>query len=385
MTAKLSGLNHLIEDARAGSQEARSALLRDLIETYMEQPNALTRNIREEFGEILAALYGLATDATQREIAEKLIPSPAAPPALLIAFAHCKPHIAAPALRAAMGFTDAMLVDVIKQGEEFRLSAIAQRKQISEGVSDALIARANTASLVMLAKNQGATISTASMGRMIALARRCPELQKPLIARFDLSPYLLIRMFFFISPELRKEILCRAEAIEPALVREAMDAIREALMAPSEEDSAEMEEARRLVAEKAIDSGVNESFLSDLLKAGESASVVCAFAWITGVDARAVKTMFKDASLESLVVACRGSSLSKETFSALVKSMAKSHQGGDVRTPVMLDLYERISPDIAEKLMRFWRLRARAAADAAKIASLLQGVEGLSADRVNAG
>lgn len=384
MAANLSGLIQHIENARAGSEKARSALLRDLLEIYLAQPNALTPKTREEFGGVLAALYARADHATQREIAERLIPSPAAPAALLAALAQSGPHIAAPVLRAAVGFADHTLIELIKQGDDLCLSAIAQRRQLSAPVSEALIARNEAASLVMLAKNQGAALSQNAMSRIVAAAKRRPELQKPLIARFDLPPHLLIRMFFFISADLRKEILARAEAIEPTLVHDAMDAIRDAILMPSEEDSAEISDARRVVEERAAGANVDEAFLTELLQARENASVVYAFAWIAGVDVRAVKTMFKDASLESLVVASRASGLGRKTFSLLAKAMVKPQQG-DVRAPVMLDLYEKISPEIAEKLMRFWRLRARASADAAKIASLLQGVEGLAVERRAAG
>ncbi len=391
MAAKLSQLTKLVERVRDGSDDARAALLRDLLELYLAQPNALTPATREEFGAIMAALASQTNEAARREIASMLIASPAAPHALLTALARAESNIAAPVLRQAVGFTDAALIELVKNVDELRLSAIAQRKQVSEPVTDALSAHGETATLIMLVKNQGAAFSPAAMQRVVAAARRKPELQQPLTARFDLPPHLLIRMFFFIAADLRKEILGRAELIDPALVRDAIDSTREALVIGSEQDSAEVSEAQRLVEEKAAAGEINEAFLNDLITAREQASITYAFAWLAGVDARAVRTMFKDASLESLAVACRASRLTRDAFAGLAGAMVKSPQAGQApmagkaRAPIMLDLYEKISPEIAEKLMRFWRLRARAAADAAKIASLLQGVEGLSVETRKAG
>ncbi|WP_425411051.1 DUF2336 domain-containing protein [Hyphococcus sp.] len=379
MTAKLSGLVQLIENVRSGSAAARASLLRDLLDIYLAQPQALTPKTREEFGAILAALYAQADDATQREIAERLIPSPAAPGALLAALAASGLHIAAPSLRAGAAFTDRALIEVIKTGGEERRCAIAQRKQISEDVAEALAVHGETPALVMLVRNQAAAITPGAMSRLVAAARRKTELQKPLTERFDLPPHLLIRMFFFIAAPLRREILARAEAIDPSLVRDAMDAIRDALLTPGDEDSAEVSDARRVVEERAAQAQIDQTFLMALIEARENASILFALAYITGVDTRAVKTMFKDATLEALAVACRASALSRETFAALAASLSSAPHNGNARAPVMLDMYEKISPEIAEKLMRFWRLRARAAADAAKIASLLHGVEGVSA------
>ena len=384
MTAGLSQLNQFVERARDSSGPARAALLRDLAALYLAQPNALSEKARRGFDAVMATLCAQADAATRREIAEKIFDTPSPPKQLLRALARSEISIAAPLLRGGLAFTDEELIQLVREGDEDRLCAIAQRKRISEPLADVLAARGNAKTLATLIGNQGAAFSTGALHTLVNAARKRPELQKPLTTRYDLPPHLLIRMFFFVAPDLRKEILARADMIELALVRDAMDATRDALLVPAQEDGVEAHEARCVIQEKAAHDAVDEAFLKELIAARERPAILLAFAYITGVDFRAAQIMFKDVSLESLVVACRASKLSRDMFAALARLVVKTPES-NARTPMMLDLYEKISPEVAERLMRFWRLRARAAADAAKIASLLRGVEGLSAEKSAAG
>jgi uncharacterized protein (DUF2336 family) len=378
MTAGLSQLSQFVERARDCSVPARAALLRDLADLYLTQPNALSEKARRGFDAVMATLCSQADAQTRREVAEKILVTPSPPKQLLLTLARAEISIAAPLLRDGLAFSDQDLVAMVAEGDPDRLAAIAGRKRISEPLADALAARGDAKTQAVLVKNQGAALSAVTTHTLVNAARKRPELQKPLTTRYDLPPNVLIRMFFFVAPDLRKEILARAGMIEPALVRDAMDATRDSLLIPAQIDGAEAHEARSVIQERAARDAIDEAFLKELLAARERPAILLAFAYITGVDFRAAQMIFKDASLESLAVACRASKLSREMFEALAPLAGKT-SANDMRAPVMLDLYEKISPEIAERLMRFWRLHARAAADSAKIASLLRGVEGLSA------
>ncbi|WDI32207.1 DUF2336 domain-containing protein [Hyphococcus flavus] len=371
-------LNQLVEFAKDRSESGRSKLFRTLASLYLTQPNALSEQARRTFDQLLASLCLQADFGARRDVAAKVLETPAPPKELLLALAHSELEIAAPILRSPLNLTDRDLVQFIDEGEPSRLTAIAARKKLSEPVVNKLVATGHDAVYLAIARNQDVTLSAGAMLALVNKARQQVTLQEPLLARYDLPPYLLIRMFFFIAGDLRKELLARADMIEPALVRDAMDSTRDGLLAPSQEDSAELSEARHVVADKADQGRVDDAFLGALIEAREHKAVLIAFAYITGVDFRSAKIIFKDSSYESLVIACRASKISRDMFAALAQHVPEAQTASGARGPAMLNLYEKISPEIAERLMRFWRLRARASADAAKIASLLRDVEGLS-------
>ena len=143
MTAGLSQLNQFVERARDSSGPARAALLRDLAALYLAQPNALSEKARRGFDAVMATLCAQADAATRREIAEKIFDTPSPPKQLLRALARSEISIAAPLLRGGLAFTDEELIQLVREGDEDRLCAIAQRKRISEPLADVLAARGN--------------------------------------------------------------------------------------------------------------------------------------------------------------------------------------------------------------------------------------------------
>ncbi len=384
-----SQLKQFIERARDGSSGARAALLRDLADLYLAQPNALSDKARTGFDAVMAQLCSQADPATRRAVAARIMDAPAAPKQLMVQLVRSEIDIAAPLLRHALTLSDDELIAVIDEAEPERLAAIAARKRLSARLVDRLIASGDDGAMAALVGNHGAALSPGAMRRLLAAARRDPALQRPLTLRYDLPANLLIRMFFFISPALRQDLLARAGMIDQALVCEAIDSTREALLSPAADDGGEQAEARAVLMEKAASGRIDEALLIALLNAGEAAMAELAFAYIAGIDAEDARAIFKDASLETLAVACRASSLSRDMFAALARNITGASGGrlpsDNPRAPLMLDLYERISPEIAERLMRFWRMRARAGQDAAKVASLLKGADNASTPRPHAG
>ena len=68
----------------------------------------------------------------------------------------------------------------------------------------------------------------------------------------------------------------------------------------------------------------------------------------------------KDRSWESLAIACRAADLERPTFAKIVFGMQKSEKEQNKALRI-LDLYTKIPQEAAERVMRFWRVRAQAA------------------------
>ena len=68
----------------------------------------------------------------------------------------------------------------------------------------------------------------------------------------------------------------------------------------------------------------------------------------------------KDRSWESLAISCRAAGLERSTFAKIVFGLQKSPEEQNKALRI-LDLYLKIPQEAAERVMRFWRVRAQSA------------------------
>lgn len=365
MSAGSSRLKQLIEVAREGSSDKRRDLLRDITDVFMTQPDRYTSTELQHFDVIMSRVTEQVETALRREIAEKLADVPTAPRGLIKQLAGDEISVAEPVLKRSKALTEDDLVRIIRQRGKEHMKAITQRREVPEAVTDELVERGDEEVLSSLAENQGARFRPQAMEKMVAHSRTMKSLQKPMMERFDLPPQLLTKMYFFVSSALKKEILKRSDLLDPALIDEAVNSNRKKILTEAVRDAkTEVAEAQKFIQSKVTANGVNESLLKELIEMRRATEFLFAFSHHVGVDTSTAQSILKDRSWESLAIACRAANLERPTFAKIVFGMQKSadEQSKALR---ILDLYLKIPQEAAERVMRFWRVRAQAAGAAA--------------------
>jgi uncharacterized protein (DUF2336 family) len=365
MTAGASRLKALVETARDHAPEARRALLRNVTDLLLMRPDGLNAAEMQHFDAILTFLLRETSPALRREIADRLADAPAAPRGVLRQLALDDINVADPVLRRAGGLTDADLMAVIAERGGAHARAIARRRDVSERLSGALVETGDEDVLLNLARNQGARFDLAAMQAMIAEAKRRPDLQEPLTGRYDLPPQLLTQLYFFVSSTLKRDILSRADLLEPSLVDVAAAASRRRLLEQAaREAAAEQSDAKRFIAEKMRLGAINEALLGALITDRRHTEFVYAFAWLAGVELAAAQTILKDRSFEALALVCRAARMERQFFARIVFSLRRD-EASKAKALRILDLYLKVPEEAAGRLMRFWRMRTQAGRDAA--------------------
>ena len=182
--------------------------------------------------------------------------------------------------------------------------------------------------------------------------------------RFDLPPKLLTQMYFFVSSALKREILKRSDLLDPALIDEAVNNNRKKILSTAVRDvRSEVAAARQYVQDKVNANAVNEALLKELIECRRSTEFLLAFAHHIGVDSSTAQAILKDRTWESLAIACRAAHLERTTFAKIVFGMQKNETDQNKALRI-LDLYLKIPQEAAERVMRFWRVRAQSAGDA---------------------
>lgn len=358
----VSRLKQLIDVAREGSTEKRADLLREITDVFMAAPDRYTSAEMQHFDVILSKVTESVEIALRVEIAEKLADTPNAPRNLVRQLAHDEIMVAQPILERSPALSEEDLIRVIRQRTQDHMKAISRRRDVSPTISAELVERGDKDVLMTLAENQRARFANETMTKLVEHSRSIPELQTPLTERYDLPANLLTQMYFFVSSALKREILKRSDLLDPALIDEAIEGNRakilEQAVAGAQSDVAA---AQRFIEDKIAAGLLNESMLKELIEGRRSTAFLLAFAHIAGVDPSTAQRILQDKSFESLAIASRAAGLERSTFAKIVFSLQQgdSEQQKALR---MLDLYLKVPLEAAERVMRFWRVRAEASA-----------------------
>ena len=357
-------LKQLVGVAQQRTPETRSALLRGITEIFISPGARFHAAEIRHFDAILSRLAELGPADERRALADTLAGCECALPALINQLARDDASIAEPVLRCSTALADADLIAIIRQRGEAHRKAIARRRALSQTVTQALVELGGEDTLVALAKNQGALFSPETLHALTQKARRAPELQAPMTARYDLPPLILTQLYFFVPGPLKNDILARADMLDPSLIDAAETTNRHKLYRQAQ-SGADLSEPRRFIAEKIAAGAINESLLKTLITERRPTEFLYAFAYITGVDFAAAQAIVKDKNFEALALACRAAGLERQSFARIVMSQ-RSAAGDQSKALRILDLYVKISQDCAERMMRFWRMGAGAAAQATR-------------------
>ncbi|MEL7489314.1 MAG: DUF2336 domain-containing protein [Pseudomonadota bacterium] len=356
-----SRLKQLIAVAQEGSSDRRRDLLREITDVFMAAPDRYTSSEMQHFDVIMSKVTESVEVSLRREISEKLADVPEAPRGLVRQLAHDDVSVAEPILKRSQALTEEDLIRVIRQRGQGHMKAITERREVPENVSSELVERGDKEVLVSLAKNRGAKLNNDSMEKLVEHSRSISELQAPMANRYDLPPQLLTQMYFFVSSALKKEILRRSDLLDPAIIDEAVNANRTKILSTAvTEAQSEVDSAQKFVRDRINSNTLNESLLKELIEIRRTTEFLLAFSHYIGVDTSTAQRIMKDRSWESLAISCRAAGLERSTFAKIVFGLQKSPEE-QTKALRILDLYLKIPQEAAERVMRFWRVRAQSA------------------------
>ncbi|CAN5275754.1 hypothetical protein BH10PSE7_BH10PSE7_23420 [soil metagenome] len=118
-------------------------------------------------------------------------------------------EVAGPLLEKSPTIGDADLLAVIAENDLAKQRMIARRRMISQTLAAGLITTGDSAVLLTLIRNPGASFSSDSFHQLCLTARGTPSLQAPLATRTDTPATIAFELFWCLPPELRRYTLSR--------------------------------------------------------------------------------------------------------------------------------------------------------------------------------
>jgi uncharacterized protein (DUF2336 family) len=352
-------LHTLLSLARDKSVEGRTALVKALGDLFYDSHSELSEDERNLMGDILQRLIGDVESVVRKALAETLSGIPDAPPQIINALANDALEIAYPILIESSVLQDMELVEIIRHRTAEHQLAIAMRETVSETVSDALVDTDNNDVIRTLVENRGARISGETLEKIVDRSESQLDLQSPLLQRNELSPTLAKRMYWWVSAALRKSIVERFDIDSVELDKSIERAVKDLMGEPIAK--AENADNTDHMIKSLIGAGkVTPALMIQTLRQGEIALFEEMLSGLSNLNAKLVRRFVFEPGGEALAILCRALEVMKPDFASIFLLSRSARPGDKVVDPSeltrVLDLYDRIKLETAQKVVEHWRL-----------------------------
>ena len=353
MTANLSHLESLARLTMENSAEGRQELLTEVTGLFMQEPEALNEREVAYFGEIMGSIVGNVESMVRQHLSETVATVGNAPRNLILSLANDEIDIAMPVLIGSQVLQDEDLINIVENHSQEHLNAISQRATVSETVTDALVKKGNDQVLGTLAGNDGARFSRDGMEIIVEKAKENEDLNNKLVSRADVPEDLAQDMFWRVSWAMREQILGTDENLDEtqvdALIKETEQWFNE------QKEKRSLDPAENFIVRKEKLGQLDSGLLLKLIREDKVPEFVAGLGHLAKIDLDTVRQAVFDPSAEKLAIICKALDVNYDVFGEYVYcvNMVEERDGPDMLE--LLGVYERITPEVAQKALRFIR------------------------------
>ena len=355
-----SRFSKLIELARTSDGAQRRELLREVTDLFFETSGA--RNDRETdlFGDVLQLVAAEMQEGVLAELAERFADADDAPVGLMRDLANHVFEVAAPVLTRSKALDEQTLIEIVGDGSQQHIKAVAQRETVSEALSDAVVQFGDDHALDALMRNEGADVSRTSMEAAVDRARRNALLHEAVVTRRDLPLDLLNDMYFVVESSLREQIMQRNASVDSAALDAALAKARERLKRTVGDLSAEAKNAMSFIQSKKAAGELNARMLVSLYREGKQMHFLYGLAEITNVDHETVANILERRDVDALAMLCRAAAVERPLFVTLAVLTCGGEQA-ITRAEEFGRMYNQVPVEAAQRAVRFFKMRKAAA------------------------
>ncbi|HET9160761.1 MAG TPA: DUF2336 domain-containing protein [Caulobacteraceae bacterium] len=349
-------LHDLISLAREPSSERRRELLREVTNLFFNTDAAQPGEMAL-FDDILVQLAGDMEEAVRVELSERMAASNRAPPRLVVGLANDIIAVAKPVLSGSSHLSEEDQLKVARTHGQEHLRALSQRQGVSTTVTDAIVERADDATVGVLLRNQSAELSRKAQENVVDRAQTNPELHEAVVDRHGMPADLLNEMYFMVEAKLRDRIMEKNAELDPDELEKALIAGRKQVATRDGALPADFAEAEAAIRGMRLRRGLTPQSLAAMLRNGERTKFLVALADMADVDFSTARRILEKKQLDALAIICKAADFDRAlflTFAVLILDREVDAMG---RAREYGALYQDLPKDTALRTLRFWRMR----------------------------
>ncbi|MEQ1888604.1 MAG: DUF2336 domain-containing protein [Alphaproteobacteria bacterium] len=363
-----SSLIDLIELARDPDPAARFALSQKITDICLQAPRLLNPQEKEVAGHILIQLSRDFESQLRSSLAHQLAASDRAPKQLILALASDEISVSAPVISLSPLLDETDLVEIVMNKTNAHRLGVAMRSGITAAVSNALVQSEEPDVLQALVNNKSAEISGAALEYLVTESKVQPNLQGPLIARDDLSPVLVQKMFAFVSNNLRSEIQSRYDIDGDILDAAFRGAASPVTVAAAASGPVAINKAAALVAKMRASGELSLNRIIGFLREKRLNLFLEGLAVMCELDARTITSLAFEGEGQGMAVVCRAIGADRSQFATITLLLERARTGKAVpaaRLQAVCQLFDTMPVERATGVIEQWRARGRPAGKSA--------------------
>jgi uncharacterized protein (DUF2336 family) len=371
------------EGAPQPGSRARHALLKRLADVVSLPGSRINSFERAVTGDLLVEILRLAAPRERLRVATRLAPLSELPNSLTRMLLRDMPDIAAPLIESCGSLTDADLVACARDaGPEHRLM-IANRRALSEVVTETLLSFGEAHVTEAVLRNTTARLSQTATESIVSQSRRAPAFCGLLLRRPELRPSGAYVMFWWCGAEDRRTILQRF-----AVSREVLQEVTEDIFAMAAEDNWSDPVARKAlqfierrqrnraaIAKSPYDS--LEQAVAVAESEGLKPAVASEIAYLAGIKPLTGAKIMGDVGGEPLAILCKATGMTRADLQSLWRSMRRPEAGADGTVNPDWDrvqvTFEMLAVDRAQTVLRYWNWSLSSALTPALLRAIRDG------------
>lgn len=347
-----------------GPERTRSSLFRRLQDVVGLPSSRISPQERHMAADLLIEVLKECDTITRIRCSERISLLHDAPAHLLRFLGRDEIMVAKPILDISNAFDDSDLLAIATSPHvttEHR-KLIAQRKEVSETVADALVSFEEIEVILPLLQNNNAKFAYPAMETATVLSKDNPELVALLIKRVELRPSQALTMFWWSNYEERRKILQRFAVERITLLEAAQDifskAAQDGWQDPVVRKTLQFIERRqrnRAAAEKSPFASLEGAI--EALEMEFNPLIFREIAFLSGIKPACGAQILSDPGGEAIAVLCKATGLKRRHFRILWKGLRRptgTETDPDQTFYNANYIYDSLSTNKAQTVLRYW-------------------------------
>jgi uncharacterized protein (DUF2336 family) len=272
--------------------------------------------------------------------------------------------IAYPLLLDSTALTDADLLDCARNATGAHRRLIAQRRGITEVVSEALVELGETLVVEALLRNDQARFSTAAIEMVLAMTQHQAQLVPMMLRRPELRPNHAYVLFWWADSDARRTILQRF-AVSREVMQEAAGDVFPMAAEENWQDSLtrkalqfiERRQRNRAAIEKSPYDSL-EAAINAAEEEGCSREIAEEISYLAGIKPMTGAKIMGDDGGEGLAVLCKATGLPRTALRQLWRALGRPEatEDGELAPQLVhvISVFDMVAVDRAQTVLRYW-------------------------------
>ena len=332
--------------------------MRRVTDLFVGQSDMLSEEQADVFGGVLNNLIRHIEDRAVAELSARVAPIPNAPRETVRALArHDNIEISGPILTQSDRLTDNDLIEIATTKSQQHLASIAGRKSLNMNVTDVLVDHGDSAVAHRLARNSGARFSDTGMAKLVMRSDGDDRLTESLACRADVPPHHFQNLLTQATEAVRQKLLESAPPERRNVIKNVLSNIS-AQIAPQPVAAARYFEAQRLMKNFSQDTELLKAKIFEFAVKKRLAEVIVGLSILSAVPVNDIDRLFSVSNAIGLMAVCRSVMLDWQSAWAVIMTSAAA-ASFQANLDSLQEQYDTLSPQSAQRLLRFWQTRQK--------------------------